>query len=163
MFGKKAVLAGLAGVALVVGMAAAPAASAAPATLVDCSADASALQPAINAASSGATLTVTGICVGIFTIDKDLTLTRGGSAATLDGNGTRTVLAIQPGASVTLDRLIITGGGEFTSGGGIFNSGGTVTLNGGTVTGNFAGSTGGGIVNFGGTVIMNGGSTVAGN
>jgi hypothetical protein len=50
-------------------------------------------------------------CVGSFFIDKDLTLTAGGSTVTLDGNRARIVVAIRPDVSLTLDRLIITGGG----------------------------------------------------
>jgi hypothetical protein len=149
----------LAGVGMV---AAAPAASAVPTTVVDCSADASALQPAIDAARPGATLAVIGTCVDHFTINKDLTLTASGGTATLNGGGGEgPVLIVRPGVGVTLDRLIITGG--VGGGAGIFNVGGTVTLTGSTVTGNDAsGRVGGGIYNLGGTVTMNG-STVTGN
>jgi hypothetical protein len=41
---------------------------------VDCNADSSALQPAIDAAEPGSTLLVSGRCIGSFVIDKDLTL-----------------------------------------------------------------------------------------
>jgi len=73
------------------------------------------------------------------------------------------MLTIDAGATVTLNRLTITGGNT-----GIANSG-TVTLNHSTITGNTAGQ-GGGIYNFqvpgaspGATVTLAGTSTITGN
>ena len=125
-----------------------PVAEAAPPIPVDCST--MNLQTAMNEASPGATLAISGICVGHFTIDgKALTLVRNGNTATLDGGQTGTVLTITDGADVTLDQLTITHGATADAGGGIYN-GGTLTLNAGSsVIGNSAEFHGGGIYNFG--------------
>jgi hypothetical protein len=153
------------------------------------------LQAAVNAAAPGGTLFVKGTCTGTTEIGKSLTIDghngSGKRTGILNGGGFVTVLAIDAGASVTLNSLVITngfaqlefggnGGGIVNAGtvtlnrsavtgntavllgGGIYNEGGTVTLNGSTVTGNEAVGDGGGIDNGGGTVTLNG-STVAGN
>jgi hypothetical protein len=96
-------------------------------TLVDCGADSTALQPAINAAEADETLEIIGTCVGNFVIDRDLVLQGTG---TLDGNDAGTV--VETTSQVTIVDLIITNGrGSIDtfpfsgqgSGGGIFNRG----------------------------------------
>ncbi|MFN8619575.1 MAG: right-handed parallel beta-helix repeat-containing protein [Chloroflexota bacterium] len=66
------------------------------------------LQPAIDAAPTGATLTVTGTCFGSFTVARDLTIRKGTKAATLVGVGGRTLHVT--GGTVTLAGLKLTGG-----------------------------------------------------
>ena len=72
------------------------------------------LQPAVQAAPSGAELRIKGTCVGNATIVKDLEIrgkSNGGfGPATLDGAGTGRVLTIRGGVTVTLDGLIVTNG-----------------------------------------------------
>lgn len=126
----------LAGVAL----AGAPGASAAP-TTVDCST--TSLQAAINQASPGATLAVTGTCSGDYTINQNLTLV-GHQTAVLDAQGSGTTLTVSPGATVQVTDLTITSG-DAIDGGGVNNSG-TLTLSRVLVTNSFA-SSGGGIFN----------------
>lgn len=131
---------------------------------VDCAADPSALQPAIDAAEPGDILNVTGTCFGNFTIDKDLTLQGTG---TLDGNHEGTVLRIVA-IRVTVADLTITNGvpsddfctGFTGGGGGIYNNASILTLNSAHITGN----SGGGIYNFcNDLVILNGSTTVSHN
>ena len=80
---------------------------------VDCSANPSALQPAIDAANAGGTLTISGTCIGTFTVSKNLTF-RGTSGATLrldhydTDNIILPVLSIQSG-TVILKGLTIDG------------------------------------------------------
>jgi hypothetical protein len=148
----------LVGGSLVVG--AAPAGAKPPAG-VHCGAG-DLLQPAMDQAAPGATITVDGICYGNFVIHHDLTLV---GPATLDGASSGTVLSVDFGTTVTLNNLTIRNGtgtdfsGVFVVGGGIDNNG-TLTLNGSTVTGNSANATapetgfGGGIVNVG-TMVLN--------
>jgi predicted outer membrane repeat protein len=145
-----------------------PAAALAATTLVDCSSDPSALQPAIDAAEPGDALEITGSCVGNFIIDRDLTLQGTG---TLNGNGAGTVLQIDSGSTVAIIDLTITNGvGSVEnslflvlSGGGIYNRG-TLTLDGSTsVVGNSA-VLGGGIFNdAGGSLSIGGSVTVTRN
>jgi hypothetical protein len=159
--------------ALVVGLAgsavagAPPAASAAtpPCRVVDTGSNQSytSFQDAVNApaTSVGDTLFVKGTCTGHTDVSKSLTITGqsngGQKTTTLNGGGQTSVLTIEPGITVTLNTLVITGGN-----GGIFNFG-TVTLNGSTITGNLnpGGGVGGGIFNRG-TVTLNS-STITGN
>jgi hypothetical protein len=147
----------LAGAAL----AAAPGASAAPATAVDCST--TNLQTAIDNASPGATLAVTGTCFGSYTIDQNLTLVGQGTAV-LDGQNSYTTLTVSSGATVGVRKLTITGGnagtGSAGDGGGINNSG-TLTLDQSTVSNSAASSYGGGIYNSA-TLTLNQ-TTVSGN
>jgi nitrous oxidase accessory protein NosD len=115
-----------AGAALV---AAAQDASGTGATLVDCST--SDLQTAIDNAPPGATLAVSGMCLGSYTIGKNLTLV-GRGPAVLDGQQAGTVLTISSGATVGLSQMTITDGngngtGFAGDGGGIENSG-TLTV-----------------------------------
>lgn len=124
----------------------------------------SGLARAIKTAIGGDTLSVTGRCIGVFTIDKDLTL-RGNSTTTypnptIDGNGNGAVLYVGVGGHVAITDLVITGG-KSGSGGGILNDGGTVDLYGSSlVIGNTSTGVGGGILNNSGTVTMNGTSSV---
>jgi hypothetical protein len=116
------------------------------------------LQTAINAAKSGDTLVVSGICDGNFTANSSFTI-EGSPMATLNGEGSGTVFTVHSGDTVTLDNLVITGGSD--SGIFIFYQG-SVTLAGDSqVDGNIAGS-GGGIYNLG-TVTLEGDSQVDGN
>src|SRR5436190_639140 len=117
--------------------------------LVDCGTGAD-LQAAIDAADVGATLEVSGTCVGNFVIDKTLTLEGPLSKATLDGAGTGTTLRIDSG-TVELRRLISTDG--HGDGGGIDNHG-TLTLRrtivrDNTVAGSQCSDCGGGILSWG--------------
>jgi nitrous oxidase accessory protein NosD len=141
--------------------------------------DGQALTRAIARANPGDRLNVFGTCRGNFVIDKSLRVF-GNTVATaptvLDGSGSGRVLTVLPQlnstVTVTLARLVVTGGGEggievgegtvvtLSSstvrgnratnrvGAGIQN-GGDLTLNRTTVTGNRAALDGGGIYNFG--------------
>ena len=136
---------------------------------VDCTSDPSALQPAIDAAKPGSTLTISGTCLGTFTVfSKDLTLK--GGPATLDARGAGTTLFVASG-TVDVVRLTITGGTgtDFCGaspgcpqGGGIIDFG-TVNLKRSTVSGNGGSSAyaGGGILNGGTLNIIH--SVVTGN
>jgi predicted outer membrane repeat protein len=158
----------VAGAALV---ATASAASAAGAGVVDCST--TNLQTAIDSASSGAKLAVTGTCFGSFTIDKDLTLLGQGTAV-LDGQHAVTPLIILSGATVRLAHLTITDGlasyppptihcGFCVYGGGIYNAG-TLSLNESAVTvNNSGGGAAGGIFNAPSAVLTIIDTTVSGN
>ena len=164
------VLLGMAGAGVI---AVAPGASAAKTTclVVDTNSDHSytSLQDAVTAAAPGDTLFVKGTCTGTTEISKNLTVTgqsNGGTkTATLNGGGQGSVLIIDD-VTVTLNKLIITGGSNATQGGGgILNNNGTVTLNDVSITRNTApNSSGGGIGNTGtGTVTLNGTSSISGN
>ena len=143
---------------------------------------------AVTAASAGDRLSVYGVCTGTTVIGTNLTIS-GPSAqksATLQTGHNGGVLAIDSGATVTINRLIIADGSAVNGGGiansgtlilnnssiagnfadagaGVFNSG-TVTLNSTSVTGNGGPTTsvGGGIYNSG-TVTLNGTTAIAGN
>jgi nitrous oxidase accessory protein NosD len=111
-------------------------ATAASSVKVDCSS--ASLQAAIADAAPGTKLIVTGTCVGHFAIDKDLSLL-GQDGAVLDAQGAGATLQVDPGTTVSVSNLTITGGGNA----GIDNSG-TLTLAGSTVSDN-TGFFGGGI------------------
>ena len=120
-----------------------------PATYAD-------LQTALNDATSGDTLDITGECTGNFT-DNTATLTLVGipTAALDGGGGPAAVMTVESNVTLTITNLLITGGdsnGDAGYGGGInigFCAGCTasnVTLNGDTqVNGNSAYYNGGGI------------------
>ncbi len=156
-------------------------------TLVDCD-NGDTVMGAVEAASAGDTLNITGTCnEADITIDKDLTVTGDGTIDATGLNGR--ILNNNPGIDLTISGdLTLTGGnpsyanyaggvwnrgtvtldgGTITGntailGGGIYNvSDGTLNLNGGSITGNTAPSSGGGIFNRG-TVNLNGG-TITGN
>jgi nitrous oxidase accessory protein NosD len=128
--------------------------------------DGRALSRAIAAANPGDRLNVFGTCRGNFVIDKSLRVfgnTQASAPTTLDGAGSGRVLTVRPTldgtVTVTLARLIVTGGGE----GGIEVGEGTVVaLNASTVRGNTATNrVGGGIQNGGDLTLSN--TTVTGN
>jgi hypothetical protein len=124
---------------------------------VDSRENSDSLATAIAAASSGDTLKVMGVCVGVFSLRKDLTLTSWNRAkpATLDGDGAGTVVKVSQGVTATLIGLVITDGWAH-EGGGIANRG-TLTLIDSTVRGNSATGTltgGGGIANGSGTLTL---------
>jgi hypothetical protein len=133
------------------------------------------LQAAIRAADRGDRIAVTGVCIGSFTIDKDLTLvghpTWDGAQAVLHGRG-NSDRVLDVVVRVTLMDLKITGGvntnwdpdvGDSHAGGGIrVREGGILTLNRSVVRGNRSRSEGGGIANYG-TLTLNGTSSVTGN
>lgn len=134
----------------------------------------SALATAISAAVSGATISVYGTCYGGFEVNKNLTLKGQGKNATLDGNGSRTVLHITNGTTTVNGLKITNGVADVESspgagngccvGGGIALTGDTAaaTLVNSVVTGNSAGVFGGGIdVDEGTLDLVN--STVSGN
>lgn len=136
----------------------------------DCAANPSALASALAAATDGDTLTIQGTCQGLFDISKSVTLT-GAGGATLDGQAQGTVVTIEPGKTVAINALRITGGrgtsGGFAFVGGIFNNASAVTITSSVVTGNNA-SIGqfrngvGGILNLGGQLTIRD-SVISGN
>jgi nitrous oxidase accessory protein NosD len=79
---------------------------------VDCNADPSALQPAIDQAKPGATLLVSGTCVGSFTISKDLTLKGEPLAAATIGDPSQVgvTLTVSAGAVVMIRGITISSG-----------------------------------------------------
>jgi hypothetical protein len=141
------------------------------------------LQEAVDSASAGATLKVSGTCNGDTTIGKDLSIVGRGKAI-LDGSGSSGHVVVIGGfTSVAITGLTITGGtpmfpggpdeDEGGDGGGIVNDG-SLTLTRSTVTGNAATegdkagdsplpsqSVGGGILNQGQLVLDH--STVVDN
>ena len=142
------------------------------------------LSDAIAEAGPDDELTITGTCTGIYTLDKNLSLTglvtKRYPTPTLDGGHAVTVvgfqahgstLTVEGGVTATLTNLTLTGGtglgSIFTSersGGGLYN-GGTVTLVHVNVVGNTAhNGSGGGILNgVGATIVLEGQSLVSGN
>jgi hypothetical protein len=141
-------------------------------TAVHCESGAN-LQTAINSASPGATLSVTGKCVGNFVVGKNLKLTANtySGAVTLDGNQAGSVVMISSNAVVTITGFRITNGlGDYDASldvqkaGGVTNLG-KLTLNRVVVTGNGAKANNGvgGISTwFPGTLTMNN-STISAN
>ena len=130
------------------------------------------LEAAVTAAAQGDTVFVKGTCTGTTEIGKNLTVSgqsaSGTKTAALNGGGAGRVLTVDTGYSVTLNALIITGGGSGApiDGADIENLG-TLTLNGTIITGNSTGcSNGSGVgggINNGGTVILNNNSSVVAN
>jgi parallel beta-helix repeat protein len=124
------------------------------------------LQPAIDAADAGDTIT---ICAGSYgeniTIDKDLTIIGagddGGGGTNLTGTGGGSVVTVGKGIIVALQDLRTSDGSTPNEGGGITNQG-TLSLTGCTVTENTSTSDGGGIFNNGGTLTMTD-CTISGN
>jgi hypothetical protein len=125
------------------------------------------LPAAVAAAGSGDTLDVQGTCEGDTTITKNLKID-GTSQAVLNGAKTGTVLKIEPGSTVEVSGVTITGGtgsedgfGNLVVGVGVVNNG-TTTLNNSTVTVNTANAAGGLFNGPGGSLTLNG-STVTNN
>ena len=132
---------------------------------VNCAADPNALAGALATANDGDTLAIQGTCRGTFDIAHNLTLA-GSGGATLDGQRGGTVLTIDPGKTVTVDSLTITGGSGLVAG--IRNSGGALAITNSSVTGNsatvgrFQNGVGGILNQFAGSVTLTN-STVSGN
>jgi nitrous oxidase accessory protein NosD len=80
-------------------------------TAVDCRGGAD-LQAAIDAATPGDTILVSGTCIGNFTIDRSLVIAGGGGSATLDGGGVGATVSIGSGPDLDIDLigLTVTGG-----------------------------------------------------
>jgi nitrous oxidase accessory protein NosD len=76
---------------------------------VDCTTDSGALGTALAGASDGDTLAIQGTCTGTFEIAHSLTLA-GSGGATLDAQGAGRVLTIDPGTTVAVTGLTISGG-----------------------------------------------------
>jgi hypothetical protein len=89
----------------------APSVVAASPITVDCTTDQTALRAAVSAVPSGSTLVISGTCVGLVDIDRDLTITPGTSDATLTAEYTRFdgVMHVRAGASVLLEGLTVAG------------------------------------------------------
>jgi hypothetical protein len=140
------------------------------------------LQSAINAASPGDTLAISGRCYGAFVIDKNLVLD-GSPAATLDGQRNGAVVTVEDGARADLVNLTVTNGqgASLRAAGGVHNDG-TVILRGASVVGGNSGvgvfnsgslimrasaavraNTGIGVANDQGTVAMHGTSKIEGH
>ena len=151
-----AVLLGMAGTGLAV---AAPGAAAASTTclVAQGSHEWGNLQSAVNAAPAGSDLVIYGTCTGDTTITKNLSLIEDIFALTpavLNGGGQGSVLTIGPGATVSVNYLIVSGGAGTSvngvvEGGGIVNHG-TLALNDDTITGNTAYTTANGVGEGGG-------------
>jgi hypothetical protein len=89
-----------------------------------------------------------------------LTIDGTGESITIDGGGSQ-ALEVGSGATLTLNNLTITNGGNSSgNGGGIYNDGGTLTVTNSTLSSNSA-SNGGGISNEGSLTVTN--STFFGN
>jgi hypothetical protein len=74
-------------------------------TIVDCTANPSALQPAIDAAPAGSLLIVSGTCIGTFSISKNLSVQGG----TMDAHLTGVTLTVSSG-HVTLQGVTVMSG-----------------------------------------------------
>lgn len=110
------------------------------------------LQAAVDAASAGDGLRVSGVCVGFTDIDRSVVVrgvaTAGSGPPVLDGAREARVLQIEPGVDVDLTGLVIRNGrARGDDGGGILNHG-RLTLTDVVVTRNRA-DTGGGIYSTG--------------
>jgi hypothetical protein len=126
------------------------------------------LQQAIDAASSGDALRISGTCDGPFTVARDLRML-GTLGASLDGNAAGSTLTITAGQVRVIGLRITNGTGTdlcapsgCSSGGGISNHG-SLTLIGSKVVGNRAGQVGGGIFNDLGSSLTIVGSSVSAN
>lgn len=119
----------------------------------------SSVQAAIDDSAAGETIHV---CAGVFAerlvINTNVTLIGGGDGAngtTLDGRRGGSTLTVS-NATVTLERMRLTGGGGVNAGGGIFiEQAGSLTLTDCTVSGNSALSEGGGIAKRNGALTLN--------
>jgi hypothetical protein len=125
----------------------------------------SSIQAAIDAASTGDTITIgAGTYEEILSIAKNLTLQGAGAAqTTIDGDEGARVVTIAADATVAIDGVTITGSSGL--GGGGIRSEGTLTVSNSSVSGNSAdgiGSDGAGIFNYMGTLTVTN-STFSGN
>ena len=71
------------------------------------------LAVAITAAAPGSELEITGLCIGNYTLGKNLTLTgvdTAGAKATLDGNASGSVVTVSGGVVASITNLHITNG-----------------------------------------------------
>jgi hypothetical protein len=117
----------------------------------------------VQQAVDGSAATTLVLCAGLYPggvkIDRNLTLIGAGDGVApaphtvLDGDGTERVVTIDPGTTVTLRHLRITGGNTIFGGGGIFNNGDVLNIDECTVSGNTAG-VGGGIDNQAGVLTL---------
>jgi hypothetical protein len=132
-------------------------ASAAGCRVTDGSAAFGSLQAAVDAATGGDRLVISGTCTGGTVVTKDLTLAGsapGPNRPVLSGGNAVRVLGIEPQATVTLTDVIIRNGtaAAGTGGGGIQNSGSLTAIR-VLVTGNRTTGPGGGILNLGDLVL----------
>jgi hypothetical protein len=117
--------------------------------------DGSALSDAIAHAAPGDRLNVFGTCVGNYNVDRDLIVSgsfRPTAPTTLTAGGIGRVLLVEPGVTVKLMRLTLTGGAVTTAGGGgglFVSEGAVVRLVRSKVIANSTTGAGGGIVNGG--------------
>jgi hypothetical protein len=122
--------------------------------------DGSALSDAISQAAPGDRLNVFGTCVGNYTIDRDLIVSgsfRPTAPTTLTAGGIGRVLLIEPGVTVKLARVTISGGAVTTAGGGgglFVSEGAVVRLVRSVVIANSTTGAGGGIVNGGDLIVI---------
>ena len=132
-------------------------ASAAACQVTNGSAAFGSVQAAVDAASAGDRLVISGTCTGGTVVTKDLTLAgsaTGPNRPVLSGGNTVRVLGIEPQATVTLTDVIIRSGNAAagSGGGGIQNSGSLKAVR-VLVTGNRTTGAGGGILNLGDLVL----------
>ncbi|MBV9042481.1 MAG: hypothetical protein JOZ68_15870, partial [Acidimicrobiia bacterium] len=118
------------------------------------------LQTALNNATSGETIDISGTCYGHFSVPSGITNLTLVGGATLDGQNSGRVLTIPSGDSVTVRNLTIQHGSA-ADGGGIQNNG-TLTLIASTVTNNTSSTSAGGVANEGGTLTVHA-STISSN
>jgi hypothetical protein len=120
------------------------------------------LQPALNDATSGDTLDITGVCTGDYTDNLANVSLTGTPAAELNWGGSSYVgLTIGANDNATITNLLITGSGDGLSDPLATGAGSTVTLDGDTQL-NDSDSSNGAIEN-GGNLIMNDNSEVNDN
>ena len=119
--------------ALIISFIATPV-SAAKSTQVDCSDNPLALGNALDSAASGDELEIHGTCIGTFTLERDVSI-RSNKGATLDGNGSGTVLTVL----ANVQGITVTGGYSVADVaiGGIDNQG-ILSIADGAVVGNTA-------------------------
>ncbi len=124
---------------------------------------------AFAAAQTGARLTVRGVCHGYTVIARDITIVgikpKRKPLPVLDGDASGSVITVTPGATVTIERLVITdGSGTPGSGGtygGAISNEGTLTLRDVVVRGNVSADEG--AISNEGTLTLAGTTTVSGN
>jgi hypothetical protein len=93
------------------------------------------LQPALDAATAGATITIgAGTYTGGITIAKNITL-QGEDASSTIIQGGGPVVTINSGVTASIQNVTIAGGANATFGGGILNQG-TLTVSNGAISGN---------------------------